>query len=105
MLNYILKPIRHQSFFKKYASKKYLKVCVLSVITLYSTDVVLLSAHQASIFVRDWALARWEEGVQVSLQTELPALREIIREQRALEEEQMLAAQEQGDSDGEVFQA
>ena len=35
MLNYILKPIRHQSFFKKYASKKYLKVCVLSVITLY----------------------------------------------------------------------
>lgn len=105
MLNYILKPIRHQSFFKKYASKKYLKVCVLSVITLYSTDVVLLSAPQASIFVRDWALARWEEGVQVSLQTELPALREIIREQRALEEEQMLAAQEQGDSDGEVFQA
>ena len=55
--------------------------------------------------MRDWALARWEEGVQVSLQTELPALREIIREQRALEEEQMLAAQEQGDSDGEVFQA
>ena len=106
MLNYILKPIRHQSFFKKYASKKYLKVCVLSIITLYSADVVpLLSAPQASIFVRDWALARWEEGVQVSLQTELPALREIIREQRALEEEQMLAAQEQGGSDGEVFQA
>ena len=27
MLNYILKPVRHQSFFKKYASNKYLKVC------------------------------------------------------------------------------
>ncbi|TBU61074.1 cyclin-like protein [Dichomitus squalens] len=87
MINYILKPIRHQSFFKKYASKKYLK---------------------ASIFVRDWAFARWEEGSQVSLQAELPALKEIINEQRAQEEEQMLlaqAAQEQGDSDGEVFQA
>jgi hypothetical protein len=26
MLNYILKPVVHQSFYKKYASKKYLKV-------------------------------------------------------------------------------
>jgi hypothetical protein len=25
MLNYILKPVVHQSFYKKYASKKYLK--------------------------------------------------------------------------------
>lgn len=26
MLNYVLRPIRHESFFKKYASKKFLKV-------------------------------------------------------------------------------
>lgn len=26
MLNYVLKPLRHQSFYKKYASKKFLKV-------------------------------------------------------------------------------
>jgi G2/mitotic-specific cyclin 1/2 len=29
MLNYILKPIRHESFHKKYAGKKYYKVCSL----------------------------------------------------------------------------
>ncbi|KAI1798006.1 cyclin-like protein [Ganoderma leucocontextum] len=86
MLNYILKPVRHQSFFKKYASKKYLK---------------------ASVFVREWALQRWEESSQVSLETELPALKELIREQRAMEEQILAAqaAQEHGDSDGEVFQA
>lgn len=26
MLNYVLKPVVHTSFFKKYASKKYMKV-------------------------------------------------------------------------------
>ena len=26
MLNYILKPIKHESFYKKYAGKRYLKV-------------------------------------------------------------------------------
>ena len=26
MLNYILKPVRHPSFFKKYAAKKFMKV-------------------------------------------------------------------------------
>ncbi|KAI0659364.1 cyclin-like protein [Cubamyces menziesii] len=84
MLNYILKPVRHQSFYKKYASKKFLK---------------------ASVFVRDWALERWEEGTQVDLQAELPALKQIIQEQRALEEA-ALAAHANGvdDSDGEVFQ-
>ncbi|KAI8986694.1 cyclin-like protein [Trametes punicea] len=84
MLNYILKPVRHQSFYKKYASKKFLK---------------------ASVFVRDWALERWEENTQVDLQAELPALKAIIQEQRAMEE-QALAAQANGSggSEGKVFQ-
>ena len=57
--------------------------------------------------MREWALQRWEEGSQVSLETELPALKELIREQRAMEEQILAAqaAQEQCDSDGEVFQA
>ncbi|KAI0765312.1 cyclin-like protein [Fomes fomentarius] len=80
MLNYVLKPIRHQSFFKKYASKKFLK---------------------ASVFVRDWALQMWEESTQVSLQTQLPLLKQGIREQRAMEEH-MLAAQQEG-SEGALF--
>ncbi|KAI0646562.1 A/B/D/E cyclin [Trametes meyenii] len=84
MLNYILKPVRHQSFYKKYASKKFLK---------------------ASVFVRDWALERWEEASQVDLEGELPDLKAIIYRQRAIEE-QNLAAQALvgGDSEGEVFQ-
>lgn len=55
--------------------------------------------------MRDWALERWEEGTQVDLQAELPALKQIIQEQRALEEA-ALAAHANGvdDSDGEVFQ-
>ncbi|KAI0674570.1 cyclin-like protein [Trametes maxima] len=83
MLNYILKPVRHQSFYKKYASKKFLK---------------------ASVFVRDWALERWEEASQVDLEAELPDLKAIIYQQRAIEE-QNLAAQTYagGDSEGQVF--
>ncbi|KAG2351956.1 cyclin-like protein [Suillus spraguei] len=50
MLNYILKPVRHESFYKKYAGKRFMKVSVL---------------------VREWALERWEEGEQVSLLAEL----------------------------------
>ncbi|KAH8101840.1 cyclin-like protein [Cristinia sonorae] len=61
MLNYILKPIRHQSFFKKYAGKRFLKV---------------------SNFVRDWALDRWQESEQVSLQEELPKLKILVKEAR-----------------------
>ncbi|RPD57012.1 hypothetical protein L226DRAFT_547172 [Lentinus tigrinus ALCF2SS1-7] len=82
MLNYILKPIPHQSFYKKYASKKFMK---------------------ASVFVRDWALERWTEGSQVSLQTELPILKQRIREEQALEEH-LFAAQQANGSDGAVFE-
>lgn len=32
MLNYILKPITHEYFFRKYASKKYMKVCTIQVV-------------------------------------------------------------------------
>lgn len=38
MLDYLAKPIKHESFFKKYAAKKYMK---------------------ASIFVRDWVARRY----------------------------------------------
>ncbi|KAI0702047.1 cyclin-like protein [Cerioporus squamosus] len=83
MLNYILKPIRHQSFYKKYASKKFMK---------------------ASVFVRDWALERWNESAQVSLQTELPVLKQMIREQQALEEHMLAAQAQENGSDGAVFE-
>ncbi|EJD05387.1 uncharacterized protein FOMMEDRAFT_138869 [Fomitiporia mediterranea MF3/22] len=58
MLNYILKPIAHESFYKKYASKRYLKV---------------------SVFVREWALARWDERSMVDLATDLPQLKTEAR--------------------------
>ncbi|KAJ3841908.1 cyclin-like protein [Lentinula raphanica] len=62
MLNYILKPIRHESFYRKYARRKYMKV---------------------SVFMRRWATNRWPEGTMVNLQEELPALKADCRAQRA----------------------
>ncbi|KAF9652681.1 hypothetical protein BDM02DRAFT_3088789 [Thelephora ganbajun] len=64
MLNYILKEPRHESFYKKYASKKFLKV---------------------SAYVREWALERWPQGGPVLLLEELPILKEEIRQARAKE--------------------
>ncbi|KAI5121813.1 hypothetical protein M0805_009805 [Coniferiporia weirii] len=58
ILNYILKPIAHESFYKKYASKKYMK---------------------ASVFVREWALERWQEQTMVNLEADLPQLKEEAR--------------------------
>ncbi|KAF8126159.1 cyclin-like protein [Boletus edulis] len=58
MLNYILKPIRHESFHRKYAGKRFLKV---------------------SIWVREWALERWEESTQVSLKDDLPKLKALCQ--------------------------
>ncbi|GBE87395.1 hypothetical protein SCP_1100710 [Sparassis crispa] len=66
MLNYVLKPVRHQSFYKKYAAKKFFK---------------------ASVFVRDWALARWREGTTVSLPDVLHEVKALAREIREREEE------------------
>ncbi|KIJ14607.1 hypothetical protein PAXINDRAFT_12705 [Paxillus involutus ATCC 200175] len=77
MLNYLLKPIRHESFYRKYAGKRFLKV---------------------SILAREWALARWEEGTQVSLKDDLPKLKAVIRvECHRLE----TAAFENGEVDGD----
>ncbi|KAI0284609.1 cyclin-like protein [Russula aff. rugulosa BPL654] len=61
MINYVLKPARHSSFFKKYAAKKFMKV---------------------STYVRSWALERWPENTQVNLAEELPSLKALIRAQR-----------------------
>lgn len=54
MINYLLKPIRHDSFFKKYAGKRFLK---------------------SSSYMREWVTDRWQENDQVQLEKELPRLR------------------------------
>ena len=56
-----MKPIRHPSFFKKYAAKKFMK---------------------SSTYVRWWALERWPENTQVNLAEELPSLKALICAQR-----------------------
>jgi G2/mitotic-specific cyclin 1/2 len=48
-----------------------------------------------SILVREWALERWEEGEQVSLLAELPAIRVRNRAER----ERLAAAGLDGDED------
>ncbi|KAF5362603.1 hypothetical protein D9758_009582 [Tetrapyrgos nigripes] len=65
MLNYVLKPTRHESFYKKYARKKFLKV---------------------SVFFRSWVLERWVEDTPVNLNKELPGIKADIRAARAEEE-------------------
>jgi hypothetical protein len=110
MLTYILRAVKHESFFKKYAAKKYMKV---------------------SIYVRDWAWAKFgaqsaleydAEGepttgtdpymnvvrnpAAVSLVEEIPRLREEIRlvkehEQEAIEKE--MARQAARDANAEAL--
>ena len=52
-----------------------------------------LTLLQASVFVREWALERWDEGTNVALAAVLSELKALIREQRAREEE-LLAEQQ-----------
>ncbi|KAG8862932.1 G2/mitotic-specific cyclin [Tulasnella sp. 330] len=61
MLNYVLKPTRHDNFFKKYAARKFMK---------------------ASPFVYSWARDRWPEGTTVDLEEELPELRRAAQARR-----------------------
>ncbi|PPQ93566.1 hypothetical protein CVT25_005558 [Psilocybe cyanescens] len=65
MLNYILKPIRHESFHKKYAGKRY---------------------YKSSVYMRNWALDRWAESTQVDLAKELLTIKAEIKVQRETEE-------------------
>ncbi|KAJ7627602.1 g2/mitotic-specific cyclin cdc13 [Mycena polygramma] len=65
MLNYILKPTRHESFHLKYAGKKFCK---------------------ASVYMRQWALERWEENTLVDLGQELTQLKNEIRAERVHEQ-------------------
>ena len=80
MLNYILKEPKHDSFYKKYASKKFLKVCFHRLLSLS-----VLFYPQVSAYVREWALERWPQGGPVLLLEELPVLKEEIRQVRAKE--------------------
>ncbi|KAJ7847943.1 cyclin-like protein [Mycena olivaceomarginata] len=50
MLQYVLHPIRHENFYKKYAGKRNMK---------------------ASVYMRHWALTHWTEGVAVNLPADL----------------------------------
>ncbi|KAJ7129378.1 cyclin-like protein [Mycena epipterygia] len=63
MLHYVLQPIRHESFYKKYAGKRNMKV---------------------SVYMRQWALARWTEGAKVDLEAELGDVKNEIRAQKRL---------------------
>ncbi|KAJ7717219.1 nime/cyclinb [Mycena metata] len=85
MLRYVLKPVEHESFYKKWASKRNMKV---------------------SVYMRQWALARWDEGTRPNLVKDLPGLKLEAREAqktaiKALEAEKQLAAAE-GESGSET---
>ncbi|KAJ6542898.1 cyclin-like protein [Mycena capillaripes] len=82
MLRYVLRPIRHESFYRKWAGKRNMK---------------------ASVYMREWALARWEEGTKVDLVAELPALKQEIRAhaRKALAAREALTEEEKEGSEGD----
>lgn len=103
MINYILKPIRHESFHKKYAGKRYYKVRTSLLISssIQANSSFILPPLQSSIYMREWALERWGENAQVDLSKELPTLKAEIRIERArleAEERELQLAQEDSDS-------
>ncbi|KAJ7638908.1 g2/mitotic-specific cyclin cdc13 [Roridomyces roridus] len=63
MVRYLLQPMKHEAFYKKYAGKKNMKV---------------------SVYMRHWALTRWDEGTKVDLALALGDLKREIRQQRRL---------------------
>jgi G2/mitotic-specific cyclin 1/2 len=83
MLNYILEPVQHPSLFQKYAHKRHLKV--RSAI-LFLGVTLTVAYFQCSIFLKQWALVRWEEGTDVSLANALPEIKAEIRFERECEE-------------------
>ncbi|KIY61705.1 A/B/D/E cyclin [Cylindrobasidium torrendii FP15055 ss-10] len=65
ILSYILKPVRHDQFHRKYARK---------------------TNHKASEVMRQWALSRWPEGATVDLSEDLRQIKADIRQKRKEEE-------------------
>lgn len=51
---------------------------------------------QVSIWVREWALERWEENMQVSLKDDLPKLKALCR----ADHQHLDAIAENGDANG-----
>ena len=62
MLNYILKPIRHQSFFKKYAGKKFLKV---SPKLHHFTYRALSNSFSSRVYSCE--IGQWNDGMRVKV--------------------------------------
>ena len=50
MIDYLRRPVTHEAFFKKYASKKFLKGIVSPWLTLAMLNTLLVS-----ILIRQWA--------------------------------------------------
>ncbi|KAF8589101.1 hypothetical protein K439DRAFT_1629000 [Ramaria rubella] len=59
MINYCLRPERHENFIRKYASKRYAKT---------------------SVYIQDWITSRWAVGDKISLVDELPYLTALVTE-------------------------
>ena len=77
MLNYVLKPTKHESFHGKYTSKKYLQVC--QFLLLHSRLMTLSGSCPFEFANLDW----WNKGTEVTLTEELPTLKAQIRAARA----------------------
>jgi len=74
MVDYLSGPVVHDAFFRKYASKKFLKG-KLVVFYAYATD--MLTCHAASIVLRNWAkkwAPKYLDGAEVEAGGDTPVL-------------------------------
>lgn len=83
MIQYMVTtPIPHESLFKKYAHKRYFRVCLASGPS-ERTDMIWFI--QCSSFMIQWSLARWPENGRVDLEKDVAHIKEEIVRERELE--------------------
>jgi hypothetical protein len=66
MVDYLARPVTHEAFFKKYASKKFLKG--KAIFSRSNPFSILTEPNIASILTRSWAKKHAEElGIDVTI--------------------------------------
>jgi G2/mitotic-specific cyclin 2 len=69
MVDYLARPVTHEAFFKKYASKKFLKG--QAIFSRSNPFSILTEPNIASILTRSWAKKHAEElGIDVTIPLE-----------------------------------
>ena len=88
MLRYVLRDTGHESFIKKYASKRFMKVISLT----YCEGICLLTIllHKASRVVAEWARELYSDYEEIDLVSQVNDIKAGIRMKKKLREQGLL---------------